>query len=169
MDPISIFSLACNVIQIVDFSIKVASTCRERYKSGTVGEDRELEVMAEHLKGLRSSLPSLSVIQTSSASPQLHDDEKKLEELATSCSQTATELVAVLQSLKVEGPHKRRQAIAKTIKGFRESRKIESIQAKLKQYQEVLNTRILISLRSVELLSIKLKSYFKTNILDIFS
>lgn len=149
MDPATAYSLACNIIQVVDFSIKVASTCRELYKNGTVAENKEMELMAGHLDGLRSSLLSSSVVQCSSTSQQLHDDEKKLEELATKCSQTATELVAELQSLKVEGPHKRRQAITKTIKGFRGSRKIESIQAKLKQYQEVLNTRILICLRFV--------------------
>ena len=149
MDPISAFSLACNVIQVVDFSIKVASTCRELYKNGTVAEHQETEMMSEHLTGLRSSLLSSSVFSTSCASQQMNEDENKLREVATSCSETAVELVARLQSLKVEGPHKRRQAVTKIVKAFRESRKIESIQAKLKQYQEVLNTRILVSLRFV--------------------
>ena len=149
MDPVTAWSLACNIIQVVDFSINVASTCRELYKNGTVAGNKEMELMAGHLDGLRSSLLSSSVIQGSNISQLLHDDERKLEELATKSSQTAAELVAELQSLNVEGPHKRRQAITKTIKGFRGSRKIESLQAKLKQYQELLNTRILISLRFV--------------------
>ncbi len=108
MDPISAFSLACNVIQVVDFSIKVASTCRELYKNGTVAEHQETEMMSEHLTGLRSSLLSSSVFSTSRASQQMNEDENKLKEVATSCSETAAELVTRLQSLKVEGPHRRR-------------------------------------------------------------
>ncbi len=149
MDPISAFSLACNVIQVVDFSIKVASTCRELYKNGIAAEHQETEIMSEHLTGLRSSLLSSSVFSTSRVSQQTNEDENKLKEIATSCSETAAELVALLQSLRVEGPHKRRQAVTKTAKASWESRKIESIQAKLKQYQEVLDTRILVSLRFV--------------------
>lgn len=38
MDPITAFSLACGVIQVVDFSLNVVGKCREIYRDGTTTE-----------------------------------------------------------------------------------------------------------------------------------
>ena len=56
MDPLTAFSLACGVIQVVDFSTKLVSRCREIYKNGLSSENSELEDLAVYLKGLRSTL-----------------------------------------------------------------------------------------------------------------
>ncbi len=38
MDPLTAFSLACGVIQVVDFSLNVVGKCREVYRDGTSTE-----------------------------------------------------------------------------------------------------------------------------------
>jgi len=38
MDPFTAFSLACGVIQVVDFSLNVIGKCREVYRDGTSTE-----------------------------------------------------------------------------------------------------------------------------------
>ena len=59
MDPLTAFSLACGVIQVVDFSIKVTSKCRELYKYGALESNKEIESMSEYLTDIRSSVPAL--------------------------------------------------------------------------------------------------------------
>lgn len=39
MDPFTAFSLACGVIQVVDFSTKLVGKCREVYRDGTSTEN----------------------------------------------------------------------------------------------------------------------------------
>lgn len=56
MDPLTAFSLACGVIQVVDFSMKLLSKSREIYKSGSLAENKEIESMAKHLTNLRTGL-----------------------------------------------------------------------------------------------------------------
>ena len=45
MEAIAAFALACNVIQIVDSSIKIAGKCREVYKDGISVENEELVIL----------------------------------------------------------------------------------------------------------------------------
>jgi hypothetical protein len=43
MDPISALSLACNVIQLVEFSIESAKVCKELYDNGSIDENNRIE------------------------------------------------------------------------------------------------------------------------------
>lgn len=36
MDPLTAFSVACNVIQVIDFSTEMMSKCRQLYKDGNL-------------------------------------------------------------------------------------------------------------------------------------
>lgn len=56
MDPLTAFSLACGVIQVVDFSTKLLSKSREIYKNGSLVENKEIESMAKNLTNLRTDL-----------------------------------------------------------------------------------------------------------------
>jgi hypothetical protein len=54
MEAIPAFSLACNVIQVVDFSLKATSMCHEAYKTGQV--TAEFRAAYEVLQQARSPL-----------------------------------------------------------------------------------------------------------------
>lgn len=149
MDPLTAFSLACGVIQVVDFGIKVVVKCRQIYKDGATSGNKEIESMAEHLTGLAADLKLPSTIQNPRSANQVYHDDQELLELAGQCSETATELINELQKLSIQGRQRKRDAFRMAVKVVWRKGAIENIQKSLECYRRTLDTRILISLRSV--------------------
>lgn len=151
MDPLSAFSLACGVIQVIDFSRKVVVKCRQLYRNGASSENEETESMAKCLTDLSTDLSLASAVQNPGRTTQLYHDDRELLRLAQQCSGTATELVAKLQKLSIQDRFRKRDAIRKAVNGVWKKSTIEGIQRRLEQYRRMLDTRILISLRFVQL------------------
>ena len=147
LDPMSAFGLACDIIQIVDFSLKAVAKFREFYNDGASSENRELEDTTVRLKGLRANL--VTVDPTTRQSRPAFVDDRELQALADECCTTAEELTAELDSFKVRDPHKKRQAVQRFYRSIRRKSAVEGIQRKLDGYQKVLDTRILVNLRFV--------------------
>ena len=114
MDPVSAFSLACGVIQVVDFSLKISSTCRKLYKKGSLSENDVIEGWAEDLRKLCGELnpPVTDGIPLDTLSA----NEQELLNLTANCSSTAHNLINELEGLKVSGPRKKRKVFKQ---GFR--------------------------------------------------
>ena len=147
MDPLSAFGLACNVIQVVDFSTKVLVRCHELCKNGVSSEFREIESMVKNLIDLSTELkPSSGVLNPKSIS-QLYHDDQDLRKLAQQCSETATELIAELQKLSIKSRRRKWDVVRKTVKVFWKKSTIEDTQRRLEQYRRTLDTRVLINLR----------------------
>ena len=89
MDPLSAFSLACAVLQMVDFSYKLISATKSLYQKGSLEENDDLET---HLSALRSALNSKRGLNCASY---------QLVELAGECNVTAQELLGELDNLEV--------------------------------------------------------------------
>ena len=138
MDPVTVFSLACGVIQIVDTSMDVAKKCRELYKNGASSEDREIENMANSLTDLYGN-----------PDPRAQDGPGELQDLCSKCSNTAQQLCTEVQKLKVNGPHRKREAVVKTVKAVWKKSAIEEIQKQLDGYQRLMDSNILVDLRFV--------------------
>ncbi len=149
MDPLTAFSLACGVFQVVDFSTKIVSKCREVYKHGVSSENKEIESMAKHLADLATELKLPNPIQSPGSAPQLYQDDQELLKLAEQCSETAAKLIEELQKLRIQGQHRKRDAFRKAIKTIWKNDTIQDIQRDLERYRKTLDTRILITLRSV--------------------
>ena len=147
MDPLTAFSLVCGVIQVVDFGTKTLIKCKEIYKGGSSSEYQKLEDLTKNLVDVRSELDLPRVHQTGGSFDK--PDEQSLLELASRCSATADQLIEKLHSLKIEGPHKKRQAVLKTGKLLWEKSEIQEIQKRLDGYRDALDTEILINLRYV--------------------
>lgn len=49
MDPVTAFSLAAGVIQVIDLSSKALSKCREIHKDGSLAQNRATEEITEYL------------------------------------------------------------------------------------------------------------------------
>lgn len=146
MDPVSAFSLACGVIQIVDFSIKTVSSCRRLYKEGSLSENGAIEGWAEHLTEL---IAELKIPIEEAAVRALPPNEQELLKLATECSATARDLIQQVNSLKVSGPRKKREAFKKGVRALWREDVMEDIQKRLDSYQKLLDTKVLISIRYV--------------------
>ena len=147
MDPLTTFSLVCGVIQVVDFSTKTLLKCKELYQEGSLSEYRELEDLTNHLVNVRNKLELTTVKQNAGILGAAED--QSLLEVAGQCSKTADDLVEKFRSLKIEGPHKKRQAVLKTVKLLWEKGELRDIQRRLDSYRNVLDTQILINLRYV--------------------
>ncbi len=144
MDPLTAFSLACGVIQVIDFSAKVLSQCREIYKNGSLSKNESIESMAEHLITLRADLqPTTSSIGTQTAG------DKDLVQLSNKCSEMAKELVGELQSLKAGSTSSKWKAVSVTLRNLKKSSTIESMQRQLDGYRKILDTKVLADLSLV--------------------
>ena len=152
MDPLTAFSVACGVIQVVDFSTKVVVKCRDIYKTGASSENKEIESMTKHLTDLFTDLGnSTSAVPNPGPMPWLYHDDQDLRKLAQQCSETAKELIAEIRKLSIEGQPRKRDVLRMTVKVIGKKSAIEGIERRLEQYRRTLDTRILINLRFVSL------------------
>ena len=145
MDPLTAFSLACGVIQIVDSGSRALSMCMEMYKQGELSEYKELEETTKHLVNAQKDirLPGTGPSATGSQKPQ----DKELFEIAKDCSAIASELTTKLQTLKVPNPHRKSARFKGGFKAFREKPHIQKLQRRLDSYRKALDTHILLGLR----------------------
>ena len=112
--------------------------CHELYRDGVSSENKEAEEMASHLTDLRAKLD----FTNESVGEDLLD-------LGSKCSSTAEELVAELEKLRVNGPHRKRQSLNKSLKAMLKGNHMEKIQKRLEGYQKLLDSKILVDLRFV--------------------
>lgn len=136
MEPLSALSLACGIVQMVDFSTIVVTRCRQLYKDGALSENNDVEEMATHLASLRDHLD---------LPDQRTPDE--LLELGKKCSDTAEDLIEELQKLRVKKPRKKREVARKFFKTLRKKEAIDGIWGRLCDYRKILNTHTLLDLR----------------------
>ncbi|KAL6720867.1 hypothetical protein ACLMJK_002792 [Lecanora helva] len=148
MDPLSTFSLVCGIIQIIDFSTKALSKCKEIYEDGSLHDYEELEDITKRLTNLNIDLqpPGDAKTPGNVGAP----DRSALLDIARQCSDTANSLIKEFQALKIEGPHRKRQAVRKGFQAAWKTKGIQDAQKKLAGYQDVLNTKILVDLRREE-------------------
>ena len=149
MDPLTAFSLACSVIQVVNYSLNVVVKCREIHKDGASSENKEVESMAKQLTDLFIELDSANAVVKPGSMQQIYHDDQDIRNLAQQCSETAKELVTQLQKLKIHGQPRKRDVLRKTVKVIWKKSAIEDIERRLEQYRRTLDTRILINLRFV--------------------
>lgn len=129
MDPLTAFSLASGVIQVIDFRTKVLSQCRKIYKNGSLSENESIESMAEYPTTLAAQM-------------QLIIESRK-------CSEEVKELVGELQSLSTGS---RWKAVSSTYRSIKKKRMIERMQRQLDEYRKILDTKVLADRRSVRIL-----------------
>lgn len=147
MDPVSAFSLACGVIQVVDFSLKISSKCRELYKEGSLSDNDVIEGWAENLEKLCGELNP--PVTDGVPLDRLPPNEQELRNLAANCSTTAHVLIHKLDELKVSGSRKKREALKQGFRSIWKKDAIEEIQKRLDSYQKSLDTRILVYVRQL--------------------
>ena len=138
MEPLAAFSLACCVIQVVDFSTKVVGNFRKICKDGSLSEHEEIKGLTRYLTEVRVKLGVTD-----------HSSDEELFTLAAECSTTAQALITELEKLRVDGSHRKRQAVSKAFMSVRKKKCIDETQKRLGEYQRVLDTRILVDLRFV--------------------
>ncbi|KAL8710438.1 MAG: hypothetical protein Q9220_005039 [cf. Caloplaca sp. 1 TL-2023] len=148
MDPLTAFSLAAGILQVVDLSSKAVKKCHELYKDGSLAEHRETAEVAD---ALAKATGTLNVSIEKSNQPRSRDDQEILD-LSIKCFATAQDLVVRLNKLKAD-QGSRLQALTKGVKAMRQKQMLKDKQAALNEYQKVLDTRILMRLDATSLMS----------------
>ena len=149
LDPLSAFSLASSIVQIIDFSIKLIEHGHELYDKGALAKNSELEQATEDLTLLSEALASSPKLGLDGKQIPYNSDEVALQELAQSCQTLGQELLSILETLKPQKPRNGIESFRKAVKAIEKSGKIESLERRLSKLQDQVNTRILAILRYV--------------------
>lgn len=146
MDPLSAFSLACNVIAVIDFGIEVVSLCNTAHKQrhpllGLAETGRQFETIVSSLQDrLQAGL---------AVGPRSKDDEELLS-LAERCHHSADQLLEERSKYEIrDGPGRWRQAVGASIKALWASKTVKKLNEDLQSSRRALDTGILIHLRQV--------------------
>jgi hypothetical protein len=151
MDPLSALSLAGNVIQFVDFGTQLFSKTCELYKSpvGTLKANDEIRLITTDLevlvKKLRQSLCSSEENQENDG--HWNDFQKICDEAAD----VAEELLQRLETLKLnkDSKHPVWSSVKVAVQSLWNEKEIKSLSKRLTRLKEVLETKVLFSIRSV--------------------
>ena len=149
MDPFSALSLAGNIIQFVDFGIRLLSEAHEIYQSssGSAAGILEIESVYQDLSNLTARL-NVSAISPSKPSG-ISLEEKALVELAGSCKRLADELLATIKDLKVDdGPYRKWRSFHQGLRTLWKKEKLDAIQKRLDNFRKQLSLHLLAILRS---------------------
>ncbi|KAI9766763.1 MAG: hypothetical protein M1839_004767 [Geoglossum umbratile] len=141
MEVLAAIGLAGNIIQFVDFSGKLISKTAEIRKSGT-------GALAENIN-IETATNDLALLST-----KLHDSansasDTALQELCQSCNTIATELLIVLDSVKVHGGQNKWKSFRKALQSVWSKEDIALLEQRLARLRDELNLRVAIDLRSV--------------------
>jgi hypothetical protein len=121
-ESLAAFGLASNIVQFVDFGMKLISYGRELYSSaeGVLKENNTIEKIALDIKLMTQNL----------ASGVNHDEA--LQGLVTACNKLSHDLLAVLDTLKIDTEKDRRmEAMKKSLKSLQKRREIKGIYKRL--------------------------------------
>lgn len=148
LEPLSAFSVACNVLQIIEFGSKVLSNAIDYRKAanGTLPEHQDLRNVLQSLKNLnaelQASMPQLG------GSQALSTAETRLLEANAECLRLSNEFIDLLDRLKVKNWHARLESLRMSIKSLWYKEKMESMESALSQARDNLNVAFLVYINS---------------------
>ena len=164
MDPVTAFSLAAGVLQVIDLGLKASLMCKEIYTDGSLAQHRdaaELTTFLGELSHFSAYQIKIKMTYTAESTGQLEkstqsvsrpvsEETKNVIEASKKCSAIAKELLAELRKLQSEPGDGLLQAIKKGTRAVRRKGAIKEMEKKLGKYQDTLHTRILSKLDAHE-------------------
>jgi hypothetical protein len=135
LDPLTCLSIACNVMQIISFSLEVTAITDRIKKDGTA--DPELR---EHAGNLSQSSQSLEQYLTKCHIKQLPQNQAELRAIATKCLQTSKQIQAKMD--KIDSA--RDLPLIGGLKLMWKKSEFEKLEQNMRKYQETMQTHILV-------------------------
>ena len=137
VDPFSALGLASNIVQFVDFCSKIVSRSVEQYQS-VLG----LAAQQAHLESITISLRSIANgLSESLAASQLmkKPEEENLRLLAIRCRETADQLIAAIEELKVDprltGTSRKFASLWQVLSSLKEENRLTTFEQTLEKYR----------------------------------
>lgn len=149
LEPLSAFSVACNVLQVIEFGSKVLSNAADYRKAanGALSEHQDLRNVLQSLHNLntdlQASMPKLGGIKSLSAA------ETRLLEANTECLRLSNEFIDLLDRLKVKNRHAMLESLRMSIKALWYREKMEAIGSTLSQARDNLNVAFLVYIKYI--------------------
>ena len=140
MDPISALSLACNVIQLVEFSVESVKVCKELYDNGSLDENEKIEKYTADITAANKDL------QAALRNCKPGSKPSKILQVAQDASATANELKVALNKLKLsksQGVRRLGNAFKSTLKTLITNGTIQRLQKRLELQDAALRSTIL--------------------------
>ena len=146
LDPLTAISLASSVVQFVEFGVKIVSGSIELYhsKDGVDSEVTNFEFEATRVHRLADKIKS--IVDHRQDGANLSEDEIELQGLAERCRVLASDLVSVLDGLKVKrlGRGRKWESVRKSVEAQMpwNKDKIGSLEKQLRVVQQAIMDRI---------------------------
>lgn len=140
MDPVAAIGLAGNIVQFVDFSWKLLDEAKDLYGSTTgASQDNDLlELISNDLNVLNDKLTATSA---SGAIPN------PIRTLAAQCKDVADELLYILNTIKVKGPHRKWRSFLQALRSVWKEDQIERLVKRLETLRGAMQMRLQVILR----------------------
>jgi hypothetical protein len=147
LEPLSAFSVACNVLQVVDFGSKVLTKAIDYRKvaNGALSEHQDLRHVLQSLKNLNADLQA-SMPQPAETKP-LSTAETRLLEANTECLRLSNEFIDLLDRLKVKNRHAMLECLRMSIKSLWYREKMDTMESALSQARDNLNIAFLVYMK----------------------
>ena len=141
MEVLAAIGLAGNIIQFVDFGGKLISKTVEIHKFGT-------SALAENIN-IETTTNDLALLSTKLCDSANSTGDTALRGLCQSCNTVATELLTVLDSVKVHRGQNKWKSFREALRCVWSKEDIALLEQRLARFRDELNLSIAIDLRSV--------------------
>lgn len=151
LDPFSAVSLACAIIQFVDFGSKIIVTGHDAYRSssGTTQEHADMEELTASLYKFQDKFATPG---SSGDAATRSVDQRSLDELARKCSHAAGDILILLEDLKVKetGSLRTWDSLRQACRSVWKKERIQDLEKSLDKISGQINSRLLYMIRYVE-------------------
>ena len=151
IDPLTAIGLGANVLQFVEFAIRLIGTGKEIHNSvqGTTVENADLEAAARTVIELNQQVfeSNQAWCEDSEALGSLSAADRNIELLGAECNSIATELLSALDKLKAQNSRTKWDSVVQALKTVWARGKIDGFRIRLKQYRAAMESALLVSLR----------------------
>jgi hypothetical protein len=148
MEALAAFSIACNVIQVVDFSLELFRDGKQITHSGSTAKLDDLSLVSKQLEDLCQDLD----MSLQTAPRPISKDNDHLLQVAQGCSRAAHDLQKKLGEIMMnkKGERGKLDIMRKMVTS---SKTVAALYNQLRDYEKLLNTQILVQLRCVAFLT----------------
>ena len=149
MEALSALSLASNIVQFLDFGLRVLSKGNQIYRSvdGALEENLDLEVVTNDLLLMQTKLKRTLIAP---GHTQLgSNDVKAFNNLSQSCARVAEKLLERLTMVKAQGRFRRWKSLRQALKIVWSKKDIENMKDTLQSFRSEMQIHLLVSLRCV--------------------
>jgi hypothetical protein len=135
IDPLAALGLAGNIVQFVDFSYNLFCESKALYNSGS-GATADNVVIETIVKDLNILNDRLTVPSSPGAIPD------PIRSLAGQCKDVARDLLEVIESIQVKGPHKRWKSFVQALRSVRKKEEIEALVRRMERLRGEMQFRL---------------------------